>query len=153
VQFTGEVTHFGPEGQVKRVPAASLGQFIRDQADDQLVPITKIANALKSVLTGRQGFWPAKGQTANLGPHARGYSVNQFSVPQSRTAQGKFSHIIMRNDALNRSGKPYAGYVAQGIGVGGARVSPERYRANFDCVGRTWRERWPLIEAKISDGS
>lgn len=154
MQFTGEITYIDGAGQVARRVAAGLGQFIREETDAIDVPITVTGMALKKVLTGRLGFWPSRGTTSNYGPYARDHSLKRFVVSQGRTRKGRFDHITLSNTATNRKGIAYAGFVAQGIASGGRTVSPERYRANYDCVARTWRERWPVIAAEVTaDGS
>jgi len=153
MKFAGEITHIDPKGQVRRVPATSFGQFIREETDDQLVPITTVALQFKKILTGHSSYWPSRGRTANYGPYSKNNSIRLFSVTQSRTQAGRFSRIIMRNDARNKKGVAYAGYVARGIRSGGGTVSPDRYRANYDAVHRTWRDRWPLLTQGLGDGS
>ena len=118
-----------------------LGEFIADGIAAAIVRPSHMANAFKTVLQGKSSYYPSAGTTANRGPYATGNSVRQFRVGQARNAQGRFERITLFNDARNKSGKAYPGYVVQGIGWGGRRVSPARYRANFDAIRRTWDDR------------
>lgn len=141
MNFEPRVTYIGPTGTHivgDRGGAVALGRIVRDDIVDAAPTPKAVSEAFVRELRGRRSFWPAAGHTRNRGPFATGLSAISFRTRQGRTASGRFTNWEIFNDAKNERGDAYAGYVNEGLRVGGQRVSPARYAANYRAVERTW---------------
>ena len=145
----------GPTGTVSRFEsppagATEFGELVRDDIAAIAPQPTQVGRELVRVLQGHQSYWPAAGATANFGPWSNDVSRRLFYVQQGRTVTGRYRGVVLLNAARNRSGRPYAGFVDQGI-VGPNRFNPSRYasperrRANTRAVERTWRRTGAAI--------
>ena len=146
VDFAARIVHVSPTGVTTRVEgqfggSVALGAFVRDDITHDAPGPLLVARTFATLLAGPRSLWPAAGQTRNRGPYASGVSARAFTARQSRDARGRFGHVVLTNDARNRRGQAYAGWVDQGIRSGGGTVSPGRYRANHRAVARTWDDQ------------
>ena len=143
VALDGHITYFGQRGTRVLGPAGTVGvgTFVVQDFRRLRVRPTDVGKAFIKVLQSSLSHWPTKGITGNYGPWSLNHSVRYFRVIQARDELGRFGRITLINTALNEKARAYAGYVVQGLTWGGRRVSPARYRANFNCIVRTWLER------------
>ena len=136
----------GPTSQLLDQPgsggadAATLGGLVRSNVLAVAARPSDAAAVFLQILGSSRSQWPAAGTTANRGPWATGTSVAAFCGRQGRTATGQLREWVIFNNATNRRGTPYAGFVVQGIGAG-----PVRAQANTDAVRRTWNANLPAI--------
>lgn len=141
MNFEPTIIYIGPTGtQVigDRGTAVSLGRIVLADVRGVAPKPSEVARELVRELQGRRSFWPSTGTTRNRGPYATGLSVGSFRAVQGRSVTGQFGRYAVINDARNRRGDAYAGYVNEGIRSGGLPVSPARYAANYNAVARTW---------------
>jgi len=124
-------------GRAERGDTAELGELIRDDMAENMVQPRDMAALFLLVLKSPRSEWPSAGVTGNIGPFATGRSVERFSAHQGRTAEGRFTHWVLLNDA-RKGGFPYANDVDQGLRSDGQPVSPPRHAANYRAVRRTW---------------
>ncbi|WP_420431258.1 hypothetical protein [Candidatus Poriferisocius sp.] len=150
----------GPTGTVTNVesPPAGASEFaelVRVDVASIAPQPSRVGRELARVLGRRESHWPSRGATANVGPWSRDESRRRFFTRQGRGGSGRYRGFVLLNSALNASGRPYAGYVDQGI-VGPNQFNPSTYasaarrRANTRAVLRTWRDRSEAILEKVS---
>ena len=139
MQFSSTLTHSSRTGSTRTVSPDRLGEFIREDISRNAPRVRDVGESFVTQLQGSKSLWPSRGHTRNFGPYSQGRSVRHFRVGgQSRSAGGQFGRVQLRNNAQNKGGRYYAGYVDQGIGRFGNTVSPSRYRLNYKAVKRTW---------------
>jgi len=136
----------GPEGG-----GVSFGEAVREDIRSRL-PMRRLCELFVRELKGRRSQWPSNGPTANDGPYAIGRSRQAFRVQQARDIRGRFGRGEIVNDARNKSGRPYAGWVNQGIRSGGGRVSASRFMANYNAVAVTFTRVGDMILEEWFDG-
>ena len=157
MQFISRISYASPRGPTQALTtdaaespiggSAVFGSLIRGALTSHAAKPSEVANAFVAALMGRNSQWPSAGQTANLGPYAEGVSVRLFRAVRGRGSSGRFEPYTVVNDARNKRGIPYAGFVDQGIRSGGGTVSPVRYAANHTAVARTWASQIRAILA------
>ena len=130
---------------------AGLGNVVQAILEERVVRPSFVGRAFVEALGSTRSLWPARqGQTRNVGPWARGVSFMRFRSGQTRQGRGRFGEVEVSNDARNRKGAPYAGYVDTGV-----RAGPARRQANVKAARRTYErnERSILTRALgLQDG-
>jgi len=136
--------------------ASQFASIVKDAAADVAPTAGDVGRELVKTLEGRRSRWPAAGATANFGPWSQDVSRRMFYVRQGRIRGGRFGAVVILNRAVNRSGRPYAGFVERGI-VGPNRFNPSRFarprrlRANVGAVRRTWLQNSArIVDAAIA---
>lgn len=125
-----------------------LAETIRSDIADRTPGPIVVTRELAAELGRRRSFWPSTGRTRNIGPWATGLSARRFRASQGRDSRGRFGASgRLANDAKNRSGVPYAGYVVRAVNAG-----PVRAAANFDAVRRTWTFNAQRILRRLLNG-